>query len=55
MPVLVMMTVFSMSWMFLTWPTSRTLICCSPAWMKLPPPLALLLASCCSTCPMLSP
>jgi reverse gyrase len=40
---------------FLTRPTSRMLICCRPASTKLPPALALLLVSCCSTWPMLSP
>ena len=38
-----------------TSPTARTLICCSPASTKLPPAFTLLLASCCSTWPMLSP
>jgi hypothetical protein len=39
----------------LTSPTARTLICCNPAWMKLPPAFTLLLVSCCSTSPMLRP
>ena len=33
----------------MTRPTPRTLICCEPCSMKLPPTLALLLVSCCST------
>ena len=33
----------------------RTLICCSPSSMKLPPPLTLLFAICCSTWAMVRP
>ncbi len=46
---------FSMSSMLVNRPTTRTLICCRPLSTKLPPALALLLASCCSTVARLSP
>ncbi len=36
-------------------PFALTLICCDPCSIKLPPPLVLLLANCCSTWPMLNP
>ena len=39
-PFCVLMTVFSMSRMSVTRPTARTLICCEPCSMKLPPALA---------------
>ena len=38
-----------------TRPIARTLICCRPSSMKLPPAFTLLLASCCSTWPMFRP
>ena len=50
-----MMTVFAMSGTFRTRPTSRILICCRPASIKLPPALALLFVSCCPTWARLSP
>src|SRR5260370_1209609 len=54
-PPLVMIWVLAISCTFRTRPTSRILICCRPASMKLPPALALLLVSCCSTWARLSP
>ena len=48
-PLEFLMTVFSMSWTLVKRPTDCTLICCAPCSMKLPPPLVLLLAICCST------
>ena len=48
-PLAFLTTVFSMSWTLVKRPTDWTLICCAPCSMKLPPPLVLLLAICCST------
>ena len=54
-PVWVFKTVCSMSCTLLKSPSARTFICCIPSSTKLPPALILLLASCCSTWPMLNP
>ena len=54
-PFCVFSTVFPISCTLSKSPMERTLTCCRPCWMKLPPAFTLLLVSCCSTSPMLRP
>ena len=54
-PFCVLITVLSISCTLLTQTDLAHVDLLQPCSMKLPPALTLLLASCCSTCPMLSP